>query len=80
MDKKRLVIELDEEEHKNLTETARALDLSVSDYARQSLLALPVQPHVVPASPPKKKLAGKKTAAPKKKPAATKKKAVSKRK
>jgi hypothetical protein len=76
MTKKRLVIDLDEADHKNLTQSARALDLTASNYVRQAV-GLPVQEQGVkapaPKRHPKKKIAGKK-------PIAAKKQAVHKKK
>jgi hypothetical protein len=72
MNNKRLVLDLDEAEHKNLAQTARALELTVPNYVRQAV-GLPIQEQGVKAPTPKKKVAGKKQAAHKKKLSAAKK-------
>jgi len=54
MGKKRLIVDLDEEEHKLLTKRARALDMTLSNLVR-SVLELPLLKQGVKRPEPAKK-------------------------
>jgi hypothetical protein len=74
MAKKRLIVDLDEVEHAGLVKSARAVDMTVSNFVRKAL-GLPLLKQGVKRPESKKKAAAKSAEVRKKK--ATKRKAVS---
>lgn len=60
MGKKRLIVDLDETEHKLLIKKARALDMTLSNLVR-SVLDLPLLKQGVKRQEPAKRRTGKKT-------------------
>ena len=59
MGKKRLIVDLDETEHRALVNRARAVDMTVSNFVRKAL-ALPLLKQGVKRQEPAKKPAAKK--------------------
>jgi hypothetical protein len=59
MGKKRLIVDLDETEHRALVNRARAIDMTVSNYVRKAL-ELPLLKQGVKRPEPTKKAAAKK--------------------